>query len=120
MKEIEIAFDNLIADAVKSMKIRDSMSSSISGEVPEVAIRPARSRPGADQADTPYLSDLFFTKRKRCAGPGLSSGNPTDIMRLGSADVKNHVSPGAAFTVRVPCAPRILPSCWSNSKKVMS
>lgn len=104
MEQLKIAFDNLIANAIQSMKHGGTLrlKTMIRGvwAIAEIA----DSGGGIDPRHLGQIFNPFFTTKDDGTGLGLPITNSIIMRHHGIIDVINDVGVGATFTVKLPLA----------------
>ena len=103
-QEMNIAIDNIIANAIQSMDKGGTLAFSTSVEDREVALYIKDSGGGIDPGLVGNIFNPFFTTKESGTGLGLAITHKIISRHKGRIDVQNDVGKGVTFSIKLPLA----------------
>lgn len=103
-EQLKIAFDNLIANAIQSMKKGGTLTLVTGMEKGNVLAKVQDSGGGIKPADIGFIFNPFFTTKEYGTGLGLSITNSIVMRHKGVIEVNNVVGTGVTFVLKFPYA----------------
>lgn len=103
-EQLTIAFDNLIANAIQSMKNGGTLTLTTGVCAGSVSVRVSDSGGGIDPANIGNIFNPFFTTKKNGTGLGLPIANSIMHRHSGVIEVENEEGVGVTFVLKLPLA----------------
>lgn len=103
-EQLKIAFDNLIANAVQSMRKGGTLTLMTCREKDRVLAKVRDSGGGISPADIGFIFNPFFTTKEHGTGLGLSITSSIVIRHNGVIEVNNDAPIGVTFVLKLPYA----------------
>ncbi|MBI5237796.1 MAG: hypothetical protein HY887_05170 [Deltaproteobacteria bacterium] len=103
-EQLKIAFDNLIANAIQSMKGGGTLTVATSSAHGWAIAEITDSGGGIDPKIIGYIFNPFYTTKAAGTGLGLTITNSIIMRHKGVIEVINKIGAGATFSVRLPYA----------------
>jgi signal transduction histidine kinase len=103
-EQLTIAFDNLIANAIQSMKNGGTLTLTTGVCAGSVSVRVSDSGGGIDPANIGNIFNPFFTTKKNGTGLGLPIANSIMHRHSGAIEVENEEGVGVTFVLKLPLA----------------